>query len=106
MPMPDLKDGVNLKIFIGCLITSELRMHLNQSLLWKQNKIAPELNSALREIHFQDKDYIGIYPTTDKISLMALKEIEKEILQLLTTYCPLLPTEKIKILIFSQVFIS
>ncbi|MBS4165906.1 Uncharacterized protein NEOC65_000981 [Neochlamydia sp. AcF65] len=104
--MSELKDGVNLKIFIGCLITSELRMHLNQSLLWKQNKIVPALNSALREIHFKDKDYIGIYSTTDKISLMDLKKIEKEILQLLATYCPLLLTEKIQTLIFSQVFIS
>jgi len=105
MNKQELETGINFRLFAGCLMTSELRMQLNQSSLWKQAKIAPSLQDLI-ETHFQEKDFIGLFLQSDKIQLEELRQIEKKISQVLKTYCPQFPSEKIKILVFSQVFIS
>lgn len=101
-----LENKVRFKLFLGCVITAELRMHLQQSLLWKQAKIGLHDQEDLIETHFNHKDYIGFYHPQDKVSFPNLKEIENHILEKLKSYCPHFPSEKIRILVFSQVFIS
>lgn len=105
MNKQELASRVKLKIFTGCVITSELRMHLHQSSLWKQAKIDPSIED-LNEARFHDKDYIGAFLTKEEVSLQDIKEVEKKILQQLKTYCPQYPLNKIQLLIFSQVFVS
>lgn len=100
------ENKVKLKLFIGCVITSELRLLLNQSPLWKQAKIDPSAQKDLIETHFHQKDYIGLFLIDDKVSLSELKQCEAQILLALKSYCPQFASEKIRIIVFSQIFIS
>lgn len=101
-----VEDKIQFKLFVGCVITPELRMQLNQSPLWKQVKIAPSIHAGLNETHYRQKNYIGLFLTQDKINLSELKQIETQITHALKSYCPQFASEKIRILVFSQVFIS
>jgi hypothetical protein len=101
-----VENKVKLRIFIGCIITAELRLQLNTSPLWKQVKIAPAGENELVITHFNQKEFIGFFLSQDHISLPELKGIETKILQTLMAYCPHFASEKIRILVFSQVFIS
>lgn len=98
--------NIELRVFVGFQINSELRMHLNQSLPWKQAKIHPSSTRELVEIHFHQKDYIGQFLSTNPIKLPEIKQIEMKIVQKLNSYCPQFASEKIRLLVFSQVFIS
>jgi hypothetical protein len=99
------ENKIKFKLFVGCLITSDMRLHLNQSPLWKRAKIIHDQNDLV-ETHFHDKDYIGLFLPENKINLSELKEIEKQILAIFKEYLPQFSSEKIKILVFSQIFIS
>lgn len=101
-----IENKIKFKIFIGCVISAELRMHLHQSALWKLAKIGPQDQKKLNETHFNQKDYIGFFLAQDRINLPELKVWESKILEELKAYCPHFPSEKIKVLVFSQVFIS
>lgn len=95
---------IRCKLFAGCLITAELRLLLNQSLLWKQKTI--DSSSQLVETHFHQKDYIGIFLNQNTATLEELRIIDAKISQNLKTYCPQFASEKLPVLVFSQVFIS
>lgn len=101
-----IKNRIEFRLFVGCVITSELKMLLNQSCLWKQAKITQSIKDDLQEVHFNQKDYIGFFLVEDQVPLSALKQIEIKILQTLKSYCPQISSEKIRIRVFSQVFIS
>lgn len=100
-----IESGVKVKLFAGCLINAELKLKLNQSSLWKQAKIELSEND-LKDIHYHGKDYIGQFLKNEKTSLSELKEIEGKIIHLIHKYCPEFGSEKIKIIVFSQLFIS
>lgn len=95
-----------LKLFAGILITSEIRMHLNQSIRWKEAKILKEYDPAhLLEVHFKDQNYIGKFLPEPRANLTELKQCEKEIKEALKKYCPTLRTERFKIKVLFQQFI-
>lgn len=99
---------VTVKLFVGYLLTSDIRMYLKQSAAWKQAKIMEEPDSRdLLETHFQDKDYIGKYIAQDNLTLRELRSFENSVHQSLLNYCPELSQESnLKIYLFPQVFIS
>jgi hypothetical protein len=99
------ENRVKIRLFAGCVVTSELRLQLNQSLLWKQASIAPNRHD-LEQTHFHQKDYIGLFLKEDKISLDDLEKVEANVLHYLKAYCPQFASEKLRILVLSQVFIS
>lgn len=101
-----VENKIQFKLFAGCVITSELRLQLDQSPLWKQAKIGPAIQNDLVETHFNEKNYIGLFLTHDQITLSELKLIEDKILHAINAYCPQFASEKIKVLVFSQIFIS
>jgi hypothetical protein len=98
-------DHIAIKMFLGCLITPEIRMHLHNSPSWKQSSIAIS-STHLKEIHFQEKDYFGHFLAQSQISLNALKESQKELLTHLQQHCPDLCTDSVKMVVFPQVFLS
>lgn len=102
----DHENKVKLMLFIGCPLTAELRLQLTQSLEWKQAKINPIAGKDLEETHYQQKDFIGFFVKQEKITIQDLKQIEIQILQRINQYCPHFASEKIRILVFSQIFIS
>lgn len=98
---------VTVKLFVGYLMTSDIRMYLKQSSSWKQAKILkePDLRDLL-ETHFQDRDYIGKYISHSSLTISELRTMESSIHQSLLNYCPELSQETLKIYVFPQVFIS
>ena len=100
-----IENRVTLKIFIGCPISSEIRLKLNHSLQWKQAKILADKNSLV-ETHFQDKDYLGLFLEYQKVPLSELKLTESFLKKTILSYIPDLENEKIKVVLFSQIFIQ
>lgn len=100
------EQGVIVKLFAGFHATSELKMHLAQSRLWKENLIfASNRSGTLELIHFQEKDYLGKYLTQSFLSLKDLPSIEAELKQELLKFCPKFKQEKLMVRLFSQTFI-
>lgn len=101
----NVENRVTVRLFAGCLLNSELRMHLNQSQPWKQASILPEAKNLL-EVHFQNKDYIGQYLIFDKLSIFDLKNIEISIKKTLSSYSGDYNIDSLKICVFTQLFIA
>lgn len=102
----EVENRVKFKLFVGIQISAELRLLLNLSHEWKQAKITSPKGDDLIEAHYHDKDYIGLFLSSEKTCVNELKLIELQIFQKLKNYCPKFSSEKIKILVFSQVFVS
>lgn len=103
----EISNRLSIKIFTGCHLNSEMRMHLNQSSAWKLTSIQPNKGpDHLMEVHFEGKDYFGCYCASEQIPLQELKKIETHIIDAIRHYCPSLPSENLKLCIFAQVFVS
>lgn len=102
----NLTNSVTTRLFTGCHINSEIRMHLNQSIQWKHVILIPSSERNLQEIHYRGKEYFGLYVESQKISLIDLTNIQQTIKDELKNYCPDFDPELIKVCIFPQVFIA
>lgn len=101
------ENRIQVKIFIGCYVNSEIRMYLNESKEWKQNTILKDQKEgSLIEVHFQNKDYIGYYLPSDCIKLSEIKGIETNIKSLLKRFLPENFVNFPKIYVFSQLFVA
>jgi len=99
----DITERVSSKIFAGFLLNSELRMHLNQSKNYKQDKIGSK--QGLQEVHYQEKDYFGIYLDKNLISYNELKNLEDTLQKKLEFYCPAFNNEHTTFFVLPQVFV-
>jgi hypothetical protein len=101
-------ESLKIKLFMGYLITSDIRMYLKQSSIWKEAKITETaISRDLLETHFQNKDYIGKYLKQEHVTLKELRAYENSIFQSLLNYCAeLSPETHLKIYLFPQVFIT
>lgn len=97
------KKGYFFKLFLGYLITSELKMHLNQSSNWKEDKLS--FLNELQETRFQEKDYVGYFIESPLISSYEISEEQQKLKKKLQHYCPKLNTEKQPVYIFSELFL-
>jgi hypothetical protein len=94
---------IQTKIFIGYSIDKPMRLHLEKSTAWKEDKVTNQ--PQLTEIRFHEKDYIGTYlPNCADTPLIEQKE--KEIRTLLQHYCPKLILDKQNAFIFPQIFLG
>lgn len=94
--------GQFAKIFLGCLLTSELKAHLNKSLAWKKEQPF----SLLKLIHHQNQDYFGYFLEQSEFSFEDIAHKEAEFYQLLAIYCPKIIAEKVKVLLFTELFLT
>ncbi len=99
------KDRLLVKVFIGLLLNSELRIQLNKSISWKQEQIGSSENS-LKEIRFNSKEYLGYYISQELIQIELLKKLECDIRKNINTFCPYFPIDRIPVHIFPQIFIE
>lgn len=108
MEATTLDSRVTVRIFIGCLVTPELKMHLAHSLLWKEASFMKSYSQeALVETHFQNKSYVGIYASDSQITLIHVMNFQQKIRALLFDYCPKLAgIEKLSLFVFPQIFVS
>lgn len=103
----DIDNRILVKVFIGCRFHAELKMFLNQSKAWKEASLIPDPHANnLCEVHYQQKDYIGLFLPHEKNTLSELKTYEKLVLDKLKEFCPTLESETLKITIFPQIFIT
>lgn len=99
-------ERVNVKIFAGILITSEIRMHLNQNTDWKNAQISAFHGSDdLVEVRHGKNEYIGCYLEGQKILLENLPQFEILTTKKLLKYCPRLSETSCHFYVFSQLFI-
>ena len=96
---------LKVSLFLGIQETSTIRMHLNQSSLWKQDSILRGTETP-SETHYQGKTYFGFPLVSEGISLAELHRIQKKLETTLIQYCPELPHEEIKTIIFPQILIT
>lgn len=91
-----MSNAIQVKMFLGFPVTSEIKMHLKKD---------ASQNHDLKEVRFQDREYMGI-SIESSLSLQKLKLKETEVIQLLKTHCPKLAVEKQKLFLFPEVFVS
>lgn len=94
---------LTIKLFLGIQANGEIKMLQNQSILWKQDKILA--NQKLVEAHFQNKEYIGKF-VESSLPYQQLQEKADEIKRELQQYFPSLNTDKHKLYLFPQLFLS
>lgn len=100
------RDKVFAKLFIGVLITSEVKMHLNQSSAWQNAQVINDSEAGeLVAVRFHDNDYLGCYAKVDKLAFSELKSYEKHVFDKLQSYCPDLQLKTHIVYFFSQIFI-
>ncbi|CCB86872.1 MULTISPECIES: hypothetical protein [Parachlamydia] len=103
----EIEKRILVKVFVGCRLHAELRLQLNQSHAWKQVKIESKpQDGTLCEVHYQQKDYVGMFLPQETLTLSELKEYERLVQQKFKEYCPSLEEETIKLVVFPQIFIS
>jgi hypothetical protein len=101
----NVQNQLLVKFFVGCLLTSEIRMHLKESKLWSQASIAPPQERELVETRFQRHDYLGRFLVEKEIPLPELKRIERTLRNSLQTYCPKLDGDRLMFCLFPQIFL-
>lgn len=97
---------ITTRTFLGIFISSELRMHLNQSIAWKHAVITPMQKKSFKEVHCKGKDYIGFYLEKNMTTIQELESMQEELREQIKIYCPSLDVENQKICIFPQVFVA
>lgn len=101
----ELSERVSIKLFAGILITSEIKMHLNQNSEWKNAQISAFHGSDdLIEVRHGKNEYIGCY-LKERILLTEVTTYEEMVAEKLISYCPRLPRTSCQLYIFSQLFI-
>lgn len=91
-------------LFLGCLRTGELNMHLNQSGLWKDDMLLQK--QSLIDGYFQDLHYIGVIHPFATLSFEELKDVEKKVRNQLQVYCPKLEVDKQTFYLFTQTYLT
>lgn len=95
-----------IKIFIGCEVTAEWRMHCSYSTKWKQANIE-QSNPDLPKInHYDGKAYLGFFLTNRPYSHNELEATADELQKALRHYFPDYSGKNCPLLIFAQFFVG
>lgn len=103
----DSHNRILAKLFIGCSLTSDLRLQLSKSHPWKEALIMKNTTSdTLQEIIFQNKSYLGIYCEQFGKTLSEIELIKSTIIEHIKIFCPEYESEKLKFFVFPQIFVT
>lgn len=98
---------VTLKLFAGCPLNAEMKMHLSRSIKWRQASIMPTRDeSNLMQVSYHGMEYLGIYFDSESIDIKQLKSAEGSIKNLLSIYLSDLDLSEARVKVFCQVFIA
>lgn len=100
-----MNSAAQSRLFVGCLLTSEVRMHLKKSQAWQLALVDPH-SCLLVETHFQNQGYVGRFVKQDLLSLEQLDVEQQAVLTALQGYCAELAPAAFSIHIFPQLFIQ
>lgn len=103
-----ISEKITVKIFAGCLMPSDLRLHLSKSKEWQLISVIPLESREIRlqEVHFQGKDYLGYYLEDDLIQIKDLQEIKTAIQLFLKRFCPEYQAVDLKVYVIPQIFVA
>lgn len=99
-----VKSYVTTKIFIGFELKIDLKIALRQNPEWKAASVSK--TTELREIYFQEKEYIGIHLEHKLLTMKQIQEHGSIVRKELELFCPHFNTVNLKINIFPQVFVA
>ena len=91
------------RLFAGCQITSEMRMHLRDSLARQNAALEP---NPLMETHYESKEYLGRYLPNQPGSLADLKKLQKEINESVAAWAPSLAGRSFELKLFTHTLIA
>ena len=98
------ENRVKVKIFVGFEQKADIKIALNQNSAWKEAKVSK--TTDLREILYQDQDYIGVFLTHGMTTMQLLQNVSEKVREELQRFCPEIDLSKLKIQVFPQVFVS
>jgi len=101
----ELKNRIQTKFFIGCLITPDLYRQLNGNADYQSAKISATPDRLI-EIDYKHKHYLGRYCETSPCSMAALKLLEEDVAQKIARISPTFNTRPHPLHLFSQLFIT
>lgn len=102
-----IESKVIVKLFIGTLLTREIKTLLQGSPSWKQVSIGQQDPvSSLILTHYQNHEYLGRFLERDPIALNEVRNDENLIRSTLSKHCPSLNPSAISIVIFPQILVS
>ncbi|MEM1282808.1 MAG: hypothetical protein AAGG81_04565 [Chlamydiota bacterium] len=104
----ELQERIRVKMFAGCLLTSDLQYQLNKSHAWKEWFLTQESSEFpnVQEIQFKGKSYLGTFFDEENITISQIQDLQNFIKSKLSD-CELETNiDKLKFFVFSQVFIS
>lgn len=104
----ELQERITVKLFVGCLITSDLNLLLQQNHQWKNSVISQKDSSApsLEEVRFNNKPYLGCFLHDDSVTVPKIEVIQSYLANTISEYCPEYAVDNLKIYVFPQVFIA
>lgn len=98
------QERVVIRLFAGYRVDAPLKYSLEHSSLWKDSQIDPRGELVL--VDRQGVLYLGTYIFSPTISLDKLKCVEDEVRVKVQGYCPNYDYAKLKLEVFSQLFIQ
>lgn len=101
--MNESSNSIRIKLFIGIHANGEVKMLLNQSPSWKEDKILS--SQKVCETQFQSREYIGKF-IESPLPYDQLKAKVQEVKKELQHYCPKLNVDKHSLHLFPQLFIA
>ncbi|MBS4168808.1 hypothetical protein [Parachlamydia sp. AcF125] len=102
----EIEKSILVKVFVGYRLHAELRLLLNQSHAWKQVMIESRpQDGTLCEVHYQQKEYVGMFLPQETLTLAELAEYERLLQHKFKEYCPSIEEEHMKLIVFPQIFI-
>jgi hypothetical protein len=81
-------------------------MHLRASESWAQANVGIPEEQALRELRYQNKEFVGFLVDTPILSLLDLSALKEKLHDVLSEHCPELPKNTIQPQLFPQVYIA
>lgn len=97
--------GTICKLFIGILLTPDLKLLLEKNSDWKKHRIVagPEM---LRITPYNSKEYLGIYFEGDNIPWDEIASKTNLVRTSLDIFFPDVRTDKLKIMLFNQLMLT
>lgn len=101
------KNQITTRLFVGFLFSKELKIQLLRNIAWKQARILQQsLENGLRQIHYENNEYIGCYLVGENANMLELKENDMRLRKVLQDYCPEFDIEVLQLFIFPQIFVT
>lgn len=102
--MGEIEQRVLTQLFVGCVITPDIRIALNQSKAWRQAKI--DISDELKEQRHLNKDYLGLFVAGETVTLAQVNEAEKCVRERLHHYCSEVNSDTISVHVLSILLIA